>query len=180
MMPLTGLHGEKRAATGRSQDDYGRIRRLAPCERNERHYRTILAPSGFRTIRTASHRARTGIAPPRTIRTVRALAPLAPVPIKAPCSASARAGAISRPGNRGSALTDQQPRVAHVAGLRAATLQRPTSWSDAAAMPSIGAWCSCCRGQRWWCEARDPKGWRCAQCHPPSHLPADAVREMRT
>ena len=175
-----GLHGEKRAAAGRSQDDFGRIRRLAPCERNERHYRTILAPSGFRTIRTASHRARTGIAPPRTIRTVRYSRTTRTGAYKGTVQCECACGCYKPAWKQENALTDQQPRAAHVAGLQAAALQRPPSWSDAAAMPSIGAWCSCCRGQRWWCEARDPKGWRCAQCHPPSHLPADAVREMRT
>jgi hypothetical protein len=59
-------------------------------------------------------------------------------------------------------------------------LQRPPSWSEAAALPPAGAWCSCCRGQRWWSEAREPTGWRCYTCHPPAHLPAEAVREMRT
>jgi hypothetical protein len=59
-------------------------------------------------------------------------------------------------------------------------LQRPPSWSEAAALPPAGAWCSCCRGQRWWSEAREPKGWRCYTCHPPAHLPSEAVREMRT
>ena len=29
-------------------------------------------------------------------------------------------------------------------------------------------------------EARDPTGWRCLQCHPPHHLGASDVREMRT
>jgi hypothetical protein len=77
-------------------------------------------------------------------------------------------------------LTDQQPHTAAVAGLQAAALQRPPSWSGAAALPSVGAWCSCCRGQRWWSEARDPTGWRCSACHPPTHLPADAVREVQT
>ena len=33
--------------------------------------------------------------------------------------------------------------------------------------------CSCCAGSRWWQEAEDPKGWRCAMCHPPDGLAAD-------
>jgi hypothetical protein len=76
-------------------------------------------------------------------------------------------------------LTDQPSPVTPLAGLQTAALQRPPSWSEAAALPSAGAWCSCCRGQRWWCEAVAPKGWRCWQCHPPDHLDAEAVREMR-
>jgi hypothetical protein len=58
--------------------------------------------------------------------------------------------------------------------------RRPPAWSGAAALPSAGAWCSCCRGQRWWSEARDPKGWRCHACHPPTHLGANNVRDVRT
>jgi hypothetical protein len=44
-------------------------------------------------------------------------------------------------------------------------------------LPAPGA--RACRGQQWWCEAVAPKGWRCWQCHPPDHLDAEAVREMR-
>jgi transposase len=56
----------------------------------------------------------------------------------------------------------------------------PAAMVDAAAPPSISDWCSCCRGQRWWSEVIAPRGWRCWQCHPPSHLDAETVREMRT
>jgi hypothetical protein len=31
-------------------------------------------------------------------------------------------------------------------------------------------------GTRWWTERRDPKGWRCMRCCPPSHLPPEAIR----
>ena len=78
------------------------------------------------------------------------------------------------------ASPNARARAAALAGLRAAALQRPSAWSGGAALPSAGAWCSCCRGQRWWSEARDPTGWRCLQCHPPHHLGASDVREMRT
>ena len=61
--------------------------------RYERPPRTILVPSGILHARTASHRPRTALAPSRTASAVRALVPLAPVPIKAPCGASAHAGA---------------------------------------------------------------------------------------
>lgn len=63
--------------------------------------------------------------------------------------------------------------------LRAA-LQRPPSWADPAALPSRGFFCSCCEGRRWWCEREASKGWRCSTCHPPDHLPADTMKEMRT
>jgi hypothetical protein len=42
--------------------------------------------------------------------------------------------------------------------------------------PPFGAWCRACRGTRWWTERREPKGWRCWTCHPPVHLPAEAIR----
>lgn len=60
------------------------------------------------------------------------------------------------------------------------SLQRPPSWADASCPPPTGAWCSCCKGGHWWIEAVAPKGWRCAHCHPPAHLGADDVREVRT
>lgn len=41
--------------------------------------------------------------------------------------------------------------------------------------------CPICAGKRWWCEVREPDtARRCATCHPPDHLPADAVRVMQT
>jgi hypothetical protein len=58
--------------------------------------------------------------------------------------------------------------------------QRPPSWAEASALPSLGCWCSCCRGQRWWCERADPKGWRCGSCHPPDHLSDTNVRWIET
>lgn len=66
--------------------------------------------------------------------------------------------------------------AAMVRGLLATAMQRPPSWSDTASIPSLGCWCSCCRGQRWWTEREGPKGWRCGACHPPAHLSADDVR----
>jgi hypothetical protein len=67
-----------------------------------------------------------------------------------------------------------------VAGLLIAPRRRPPTWADPAALPSPGCLCTCCKGQRWWCEREAPKGWRCWICHPPDHLPADAVLEVRT
>lgn len=61
---------------------------------------------------------------------------------------------------------------AHVPGLFRAALLRPPSWSDPAAAPGPGSRCSCCSGTRWWTEAQEPTGWRCAVCHPPNHLPS--------
>jgi hypothetical protein len=74
---------------------------------------------------------------------------------------------------------------AALAGLLAAGLQQPPAWPDPASPPPPGAWCSCCgrfggAGGRWWREAETPRGWRCRTCHPPDHLPDDAVREART
>ena len=70
--------------------------------------------------------------------------------------------------------------AAIVTGYRRAALKRPPSWSDSAALPSPGCWCSCCDGQRWWSEADGPKGWRCWTCHPGDHLTAAERREVRT
>jgi len=62
-------------------------------------------------------------------------------------------------------------------GYPRATLQRPVSWTDQAAHPEQGCFCSCCKGRRWWSDGR---GWRCWACHPPDHLPKNAVTEVRT
>jgi hypothetical protein len=76
-------------------------------------------------------------------------------------------------------------------GLLTGALMRPPAWDGAA--PPRGAWCSCCgrhvpqAGGRWWEPRRvrsDPvgsgPGWRCWACHPPGHLLAADVREVRT
>ena len=69
-----------------------------------------------------------------------------------------------------------------VAAMRSAALQRPPSWfADAPHRPTAGAWCSCCRGQRWWSD--DGRGWCCMTCHPPPPaLPGQGARimEVRT
>jgi hypothetical protein len=65
-----------------------------------------------------------------------------------------------------------------VRGLMNMAMQRPVSWADPDALPSPGCWCSCCQGRRWWCERIEPKGWRCATCHP--FNPGQDVREVRT
>ncbi len=66
-------------------------------------------------------------------------------------------------------------------GLLDAAMRRPPAWSDPGAPPTPGCRCVRCCGGRWWCEAGEaPRGWRCRTCHPPDHLPADAVREVRT
>jgi hypothetical protein len=70
--------------------------------------------------------------------------------------------------------------AATVAGLLVAARRRPPSWADPAAPPSRGCSCSCCKGQGWWRERDTPKGWRCSTCHPPDHLPKNAVTEVRT
>lgn len=60
---------------------------------------------------------------------------------------------------------------------RAPSLQRQPSSADPREPPP-GSWCSCWYS-RWWTE-REPGngsgGWRCMTCHPPDHLPAEAVR----
>jgi hypothetical protein len=54
-------------------------------------------------------------------------------------------------------------------------LARMPSWAEATP-PWPGAWCRACWGTRWWTERRASKGWRCLRCHPPSHLPPEAIR----
>ena len=79
-------------------------------------------------------------------------------------------------GREQAAATERAISAAYIS----ASLQRPPSWSDPVAVPSRGCFCSCCKGQRWWCEREAPKGWRCSTCHPPSHLTPDAVTKVRT
>jgi hypothetical protein len=101
----------------------------------------------------------------------------------------------AKPAYRANPSADVAPRLAEVASLAAAPnrqsdfgrdpqpmapVREPRRWSYPAVEPMDGDWCACCRGQRFWCEAVAPKGWRCWTCHPPDHLPSDAVREIRT
>lgn len=74
---------------------------------------------------------------------------------------------------------------AALAGFLAAGRQRPPAWADPTSLPPPGAWCSCCgrfsrTGGRWWREAANPSGWRCATCHPPAHLAPGAVVTVET
>jgi hypothetical protein len=78
---------------------------------------------------------------------------------------------------------------AHLAALRLSGMQRPPAWSDVASVPPGGAWCGCCGccgrhtpsgGGRWWRERVKPSGWRCWTCHPPDHLAAGELIEVRT
>jgi hypothetical protein len=77
-------------------------------------------------------------------------------------------------------LADHMRHAQQLRGLRGAAMQRPPAWSDPAARPSPGCWCSSCRGRRWWREAHLAQGWRCATCHPAVHLPGGAILEMLT
>jgi hypothetical protein len=58
---------------------------------------------------------------------------------------------------------------------RQSALARMPSWGDNTP-PWPGSWCRACHGTRWWTEQHDPHGWRCLTCHPPDHLPAEAIR----
>ena len=83
----------------------------------------------------------------------------------------------------GSPERERQDRMQRrmVRGLLDTAMQRPPAWPDAGSRPTPGCRCARCRGGRWWCEAGEaPRGWRCWTCHPPDHLPADAVREVLT
>jgi hypothetical protein len=64
--------------------------------------------------------------------------------------------------------------------VEAALRARPPSWSAAEDVPRPGDRCRC-GGRRWRREAGETtRGWRCAACYPPCHLPPEAVREART
>jgi hypothetical protein len=70
----------------------------------------------------------------------------------------------------------EQPIGAVIAVPRQA---RTPSWSDMADVPTAADTCSCCRRSAWWTERNTPRGWRCMTCHPPLHLPLEAVRRER-
>jgi hypothetical protein len=70
---------------------------------------------------------------------------------------------------------------AHLAGdWQYPVLRRPPSWSDPTDEPQVRAACSCCGSRRWWCETHKASGWCCWTCHPPDHLTAEQVVEVRT
>ena len=56
----------------------------------------------------------------------------------------------------------------------------PPHWADIGAIPTPGARWYCCQGARWWCEATEPKGWRCAVCHPHIDPAVGIIREVVT
>ena len=58
---------------------------------------------------------------------------------------------------------------------RPPSLAQPPSWAGIEPPPP-GTWCRACHGQRWWTGRQQPAGWRCMTCHPPDHLPPEAVR----
>ncbi|MBR0682218.1 hypothetical protein GXW74_17135 [Roseomonas eburnea] len=63
--------------------------------------------------------------------------------------------------------------------VEAAACARPTAWCEIEDEPREGDRCGC--GSRlWWVEPQALTGWACATCHPPEHLPAEAVRLVRT
>lgn len=64
------------------------------------------------------------------------------------------------------------------ADLSDASQQPPSWWRAKAHHPTSGATCACCDGQRWW--STDERGWRCWTCHPPDHLPANAIKKVKT
>lgn len=89
-----------------------------------------------------------------------------------------KAGKVSWTGP-GHDAASRQPSSAEPPGYRGYALARPVSWADPG-LPSPGCYCRCCGGREWWCEAVDPSGWRCATCHPGTHLPIAARREVAT
>ena len=61
------------------------------------------------------------------------------------------------------------------AGLitRAKSGRTVTCRLNAAPMQEAMQWLN--KYERFWTERYKPRGWRCMQCHPPDHLPAEAV-----
>jgi len=61
---------------------------------------------------------------------------------------------------------------------------RLPSWGDPGDVPKPGDRRGCCgrhgSGGRWWTERAEPKGWRCARCHPGDHLPEAGRFEVAT
>ncbi len=91
----------------------------------------------------------------------------------APDSDTADASPIAAP------LADDAGRFSSLDGYKRAALRRlPSLPMDAP--PGTGCYWTCCAGRAWWCERVEPKGWRCATCYAPDHLPAKDVRELRT
>jgi hypothetical protein len=106
-------------------------------------------------------------------------------PEPGPLAAAERAAIQAEPalppaGSPERAAADQRQAQA-VAGHLAAGMQRPPAWANVSLTPPMGAWCSCCRGRRWWTE-RGPirSGWRCVVCRPPLHLRPEDVMERQT
>lgn len=56
---------------------------------------------------------------------------------------------------------------------------RPTAWSNPTDLPLTGDRCGC-GGRCWWTTKQRPDGWCCSTCHPPVHLPAEAIHEVTT
>jgi hypothetical protein len=77
-------------------------------------------------------------------------------------------------------LADHMRHAEVLRQIQRAALMRPPSWPDTGTPPTLGAFCSCCGGRRWWRERGQPRGWRCATCHPADHLPPSAVIEVGT
>jgi hypothetical protein len=61
---------------------------------------------------------------------------------------------------------------------------RLPAWGDPSDTPRPGDRCGCCgrrgSGGRWWIERAEPRGWRCARCHPGDHMPEAERFEVTT
>jgi hypothetical protein len=107
---------------------------------------------------------------------VAAQPPVAQMPATSDAASQPRPRA---PVNRDTAPPPLEPPASPVVPAWAPPPPRPyriPSWSDASDIPDAADTCSCCRLSSWWTEAAAHKGWRCCVCHPPLHLPPDAVR----
>jgi hypothetical protein len=70
-----------------------------------------------------------------------------------------------------------------VRGLLASALVRPSCFpGEASRPPPAGAFCSCCKGRRWWFPKQPDDGgnrvsshWRCRTCRPPARLSENQI-----
>lgn len=75
---------------------------------------------------------------------------------------------------------ERQAIIAEGRPAESVLIAMPVSWADATLIPTAGARCRNCAGNRWWCERDQPKGWRCSTCYPGDHLPVDRRRDVAT
>ncbi|OZB39545.1 MAG: hypothetical protein B7X48_08840 [Acidiphilium sp. 34-60-192] len=84
------------------------------------------------------------------------------------------------PNDQAAEAIERQAIIAEGKPSEPVLIAMPVSWADASLVPTAGARCRNCKGNGWWCERDQPRGWRCSTCHPGDHLPADRRRDVVT